>query len=180
MVTSLGKVTRDPPFYLFFIIPSKQTKHISHNHHGVHITITYIIETTYLTNTTNITSISQTSLSLDQVFPTSTSFINISITNIHKNKYHKFHKHSFHKSPLSHYRNRALCRVPEALGKVFVECDTRQRKLGEQYISNDFFAEYFLSGTRQRLCRVSLGTRQRKVVVTTPGNGDGAFAECSR
>jgi hypothetical protein len=24
-----------------------------------------------------------------------------------------------------HYRNRALCRVPEALGKHFVECNTR-------------------------------------------------------
>jgi hypothetical protein len=49
----------------------------------------------------------------------------------------------------------------------FAECDTRQRELGEQYIGNDFFAEYFLSGTRQKLCRVSLGTRQRKASVTT-------------
>ena len=48
----------------------------------------------------------------------------------------------------------------------------------EQYIDNDFFVEYFLSGTRQRLCRVPVGTRQRKAVVTVPGNGDGAFAEC--
>jgi hypothetical protein len=38
----------------------------------------------------------------------------------------------------------------------------------------------FLSGTRHSLCRVSLGTRQRKVVVTSPGNGDGAFAECHK
>jgi hypothetical protein len=55
-----------------------------------------------------------------------------------------------------------------------------QRELDEHYIGNGFFAEYFLSDTRQRLCRVSLGTWQRKVVVTTPGNGDVAFAKCSR
>jgi hypothetical protein len=48
----------------------------------------------------------------------------------------------------SHYRNRALCQVPEALGKVFAECNTLQRELGEQYIGNNFFAEYFLLGTR--------------------------------
>jgi hypothetical protein len=36
--------------------------------------------------------------------------------------------------------------VPEALGKAwktlgegFTECDTRQKRLGELYISNDFF-----------------------------------------
>jgi hypothetical protein len=87
----------------------------------------------------------------------------------------------------NNYRNRTLCRVPEALGKarktlgkVFAECDTRQRDLGEQYIGNDFFAEYFLSDTQQRLCRVTLGTRQRKAAFTAPGNRDGVFAECSR
>jgi hypothetical protein len=49
------------------------------------------------------------------------------------------------------YRNQALCRVSEALGKAwktlgegFAECDTQQRELGELYIGNDFFAEYFL------------------------------------
>jgi hypothetical protein len=57
---------------------------------------------------------------------------------------------------------------------------TRQRDLSEQYIDNGFFAEYFLSGTRQSLCRVSLNTRQRKAAVTAPGNRDDAFAECSR
>jgi hypothetical protein len=77
--------------------------------------------------------------------------------------------------------------VPEALDKawktlveVFAECDTRQREFGEQYIGNGFFAEYFLPGTRQILCRMSLGTRQRKSVVTATGNGDDVFAECSR
>jgi hypothetical protein len=55
-----------------------------------------------------------------------------------------------------HYRNRRLCRVPEALskvlktlGKVFAECRTRQRGLGTQCIGKAFFAEYFFSGTRQ-------------------------------
>jgi hypothetical protein len=56
-----------------------------------------------------------------------------------------------------HYRNRVLCRVPEALDKAwktldegFAECSTRPRELDELYISNSFFAEYFLSGTRQK------------------------------
>jgi hypothetical protein len=56
-----------------------------------------------------------------------------------------------------HYRNQPLRRVPEALGealktlgKGFAECNTRQRRLGKQYIGKDFFAEYFFSGTRQR------------------------------
>jgi hypothetical protein len=80
----------------------------------------------------------------------------------------------------AHYRNRALCRVSEALGKAwktlskaFAECDTRQKDLNKQYIGNNFFAEYFLSDTRP-------GTRQRKAAVTTPGNRDGVFAECSK
>jgi hypothetical protein len=65
-------------------------------------------------------------------------------------------------------------------GECFTECDTQQRKLGELYIGNDFFVEYFLLGTRQRICRVSAVTRQRnKVVVTMTVNGDGARAELS-
>jgi hypothetical protein len=68
----------------------------------------------------------------------------------------------------------------KTLGKVFAKCDTQQREFGKQYIGIGFFAKYFLSGTRQSLCRVSLGTRQRKVVVITACNGDDAFAECSR
>jgi hypothetical protein len=58
---------------------------------------------------------------------------------------------------LCHYWKQVLCRVPEALdkalktlGKGFAECDTRQRRLGKQCIGKAFFAEYFLSGTRQR------------------------------
>jgi hypothetical protein len=49
----------------------------------------------------------------------------------------------------------------------FAECNTRQRTLDELYIGNSLFAEYFLSGTRQR-----------KVTVTAPSDGDGSFAEC--
>jgi hypothetical protein len=55
---------------------------------------------------------------------------------------------------LDHYRNRSLCRVSEALGEGWKTlgkaCDTRQRELGEPYIGNGFFAEYFLSGSRQK------------------------------
>jgi hypothetical protein len=72
-------------------------------------------------------------------------------------------------SSLLHYLKQLLCWVSEALGKALktlvkgiAECDNRQKKLGELYIDNGFFAEYFLSGTRQRLCRMSLGTRQKK------------------
>jgi hypothetical protein len=54
----------------------------------------------------------------------------------------------------------------------------RQRTLGELYIGNNLFAEYFLLGTRQRICRVPFDTRQRKVTVTAQSDGDGFFAEC--
>jgi hypothetical protein len=54
-----------------------------------------------------------------------------------------------------HYQNHLLCRVSKTLGKAwktlsesFVERHTRQRKLGELYIGNDFFVEYFLSDTQ--------------------------------
>jgi hypothetical protein len=50
--------------------------------------------------------------------------------------------------------------------------------VGELYIDKDFFVKYFSSGTRQRLYRVSPGTRQRKAAVTTPRDGDRAFVEC--
>jgi hypothetical protein len=85
----------------------------------------------------------------------------------------------------SHCRTQLLCRVSQTLdkgyftlGKGFAECNTRQRTLGELYIGNSLFAEYFLSGTRQRFCRVPSDTRQRKVTVTVPSDGDGSFAEC--
>jgi hypothetical protein len=67
-----------------------------------------------------------------------------------------------------------------ALGKKIAECHLTLDKetLGELYIGNSFFAEYFLSGTRQKICRVSFDTRQRKVTVTAPSDGDGSFVEC--
>jgi hypothetical protein len=71
----------------------------------------------------------------------------------------------------------ALDKAWETLGEGFAECDTRQRRIDELYIGNGFFAEYFLSGTRQRLCRVSLGIRQRKFDITMPGDDDGVCAE---
>jgi hypothetical protein len=62
----------------------------------------------------------------------------------------------FHLYLALHYRNQSLCRVPEALGdalktlgKGFAECDTRQRSLGKDCIGKSFFAECFISGTRQ-------------------------------
>jgi hypothetical protein len=81
---------------------------------------------------------------------------------------------------MHHYRRQLLCRVSQTLGKGyfipgkgFAECNTRQRTLGKLYIGSGLFAEYFLSGTRQ-----PFDTRQRKVTVTAPSDGDGSFAEC--
>jgi hypothetical protein len=45
----------------------------------------------------------------------------------------------------------ALSEAFKTLGKGFTECDTGQRKLGKQCIGKAFFAEYFFSGTRQRV-----------------------------
>jgi hypothetical protein len=50
------------------------------------------------------------------------------------------------------------------LGKGFAECNTRQRTLGKYFIGKGFFAECFFSDTRQRLCRVSKSTWQRKTL----------------
>jgi hypothetical protein len=68
----------------------------------------------------------------------------------------------------NHYRKQSLCQVSEVLGKAwktlgegFAECDTRQREVDKLYISNGFFAEYFLSDTRQT-----------KVAITATGNRD--------
>jgi hypothetical protein len=66
----------------------------------------------------------------------------------------------------------------KTLGELIVECDSWQISLCELYNNNGFFAEYFLSCTRQRHCRVPPGTPQRKVADTAPSDGDGAFAEC--
>jgi hypothetical protein len=60
-----------------------------------------------------------------------------------------------------HYRIKALFRVPKtpgkgyfALGKAFAGCSTRQRAAGKKLVGKDFFVGCFLSGTRQKLCRV--------------------------
>jgi hypothetical protein len=37
----------------------------------------------------------------------------------------------------------ALGKACKTLGECIAECDTRQSKLGELYISNNFFVEYF-------------------------------------
>jgi hypothetical protein len=58
--------------------------------------------------------------------------------------------------------SKTLVKAWKTLGEGFAECNTRQRKLDELYIGNDFFAEYILSSTQQRLYRVSTGTQQRK------------------
>jgi hypothetical protein len=50
--------------------------------------------------------------------------------------------------------------------------NTRQRRLGKQCIGKDFFAEYFFSGTRQRLTAVSSGTAADGPLPRAP------FAEC--
>jgi hypothetical protein len=68
----------------------------------------------------------------------------------------------------------ALDKVRKTLGEGFAECDTRQKSPDELYIGNDFLVEYFLSG----MTECHRDTRQRKVVVTALGDGDGDVAEC--
>jgi hypothetical protein len=48
-----------------------------------------------------------------------------------------------------------LGKAKKTLGKVFAERNTRQSALGSEYSGKDVFAECLLSGTRQKLCRVS-------------------------
>jgi hypothetical protein len=73
----------------------------------------------------------------------------------------------------------ALGKASKTLGEVFAECDTRQRGLDEQYIDNRFFAEYFLSGTWQRLCRVLFIGHSAKTLPSTFYRALGKdFAEC--
>ena len=72
-----------------------------------------------------------------------------------------------------HYRKQSLCHVPQALdkaqktlGKGFVECNTRQTAHDIYSADKRLFAEYFLSGTRQRLCRELKPTLGEKSNVT--------------
>jgi hypothetical protein len=55
----------------------------------------------------------------------------------------------------SHYRNRVLYRVYKTLGKALPSVT-----LDKYFLGTGFFAEYFFSNTRQRLCRVSKNIRQ--------------------
>ena len=66
----------------------------------------------------------------------------------------------------SRYSRRVLCRALGkegfALGKAFAECCTRQRAVGISLHGKGFFAECFLSGTRQSLCRVRTDKNPKK------------------
>jgi hypothetical protein len=87
---------------------------------------------------------------------------------------------------------RALDKALKTLGKVFAECRTRQRELGTQCIGKAFFAEYFLSGSRQRglpsarehsakkSSRYGAGWRRRRLcrVSAVPLGKGVTFAEC--
>jgi hypothetical protein len=69
------------------------------------------------------------------------------------------------RDPRMHFWIQDLCRVsgPITLGKDSAERNIRQRALGSDFVGKDVFAECLLSGTRQRLCRVSgtaLGKRK--------------------
>ena len=64
-----------------------------------------------------------------------------------------------------HYGRRPLCRVPgahgkapKAHGKPFAVCRTRQSAHGNQASAKPAFAVCYISGTRQRVCRVPLST----------------------
>jgi len=75
-----------------------------------------------------------------------------------------------------HYRKQELCRVlkthgeaQKTLGKGFAECYIRQTAHDVHCDGKSFFAECFLSCTRQRLCRVlkpTLGKKKVKSNVT--------------
>jgi tRNA G10 N-methylase Trm11 len=75
------------PFLVVFIISSKQTKDISHNHHRYHRIITYIIHTTYLTKTINLANIT-TSNKFEHKHKSPT-FTNISLKYLIKHYQHQ-------------------------------------------------------------------------------------------
>ena len=81
---------------------------------------------------------------------------------------------------LFHYMKQWLCRVPQALGKGFAECNTRQTAHGIYSAGKRLFAECFLLGTRQILCRELKPTLGGKKVTRQRGDGHDAFAECPR
>ena len=70
-----------------------------------------------------------------------------------------------------------LCRVPgahgkapKAHGKSFAVCRTRQSAHGNQGSAKPAFAVCYISGTRQRVCRVQLSTHGKKK--SPPRNDD--------
>ena len=84
-----------------------------------------------------------------------------------------------------HYWIQALCRVPNApgkgyfaLGKAFAGCSTWQRASGKKLVGKDFFAGCFLSGTRQRLCRVQTRHPAKKSGRYGAGSVIPCFAGC--
>jgi hypothetical protein len=84
-----------------------------------------------------------------------------------------------------HYRNQKLCRVPEAFGEALKTLDKSflPVTLGKEGSANSASAKpplpsVFCRALGKTLCRVPDSTRQRKVAVTAPGDGDGYFAEC--
>jgi len=59
--------------------------------------------------------------------------------------------------------SKTLGKGPNTLGKAFAEYHTRQRAHVKILADKEVFAECFLSGTRQRLCRVpTLGKEKKK------------------
>lgn len=73
-----------------------------------------------------------------------------------------------------HYRKQLICRVPTALGiaqntldKHFAECHPRHSPHGKKIDGKEAFAEYLLSGTRQRSCQVPSLPSAKKVITTT-------------
>jgi hypothetical protein len=77
-----------------------------------------------------------------------------------------------------HYRKRALCRVPEALGKAlktlgkgFAECDTRQRRLDKHCIGKEWGPVPSVQHSVKRLVAESL-------TLPNAALGKAFFAEC--
>jgi hypothetical protein len=67
--------------------------------------------------------------------------------------------------------------LPSA-SKGFAECRTQQTVHDKKIIGKDLFTECFLSGTRQRLCRVPRQHSAKKSCHDEADNVNGYFAEC--
>jgi hypothetical protein len=62
----------------------------------------------------------------------------------------------------------ALGKAYKTLDEGFAECDSQQRSLDDLHNGNDFFVEYFLSGTWKKTLRSSIrySTRKKQRQVT--------------